>query len=232
MEEKEIENVVKDIDKTLINEGTITFKKNNDKQQIVEVKMNDDGVIEIYKENKLINTLPFAKLSLIRECKTILQKGYLLETTLTNKDGETIDTEKEKERIEQATQEIDEIQKMKDELQDKVNTLMGERKTLKTEMPTKIPEFPSTDFTKRKLTANEIADIDLINNLTQEQKNYIDTYLCNSNEGSFQNTEELEWYLRNDYANYFFPDLANEPITSIDDYINGIFTIRKEKEND
>jgi hypothetical protein len=52
---------------------------------------------------------------------------------VTTSNGQKIDTEKEKENLEQVDKEVDEINNLKQEIQDKVDNLVEEEKELKTE---------------------------------------------------------------------------------------------------
>ena len=74
---KELESV----DKTLVNEAKLTFK-NFVKKQESKLVLTDDGIIELYENNKLIKSQPFSKLGIVRECKELLQNGYILMESL------------------------------------------------------------------------------------------------------------------------------------------------------
>lgn len=269
-----------DIDKKLVSEGKLIFRKEESNKSIV---LSDDGMIELYGNSELLNSLPFSKLGLIRECKSIIQQGYKFEesTIVSNNNlSNDIDVAQSKKDLEQNIKDVDELQKLKDELDDKVDKLVNESKVTDgyIELDKRLDEliannatdkelddflneasfnevitnqeyanlqkkaqdirridikFPSTEFTRKKLTPEEMSSIDLKNNLTDEQIDYINTKMSKSknNEGS-KNVEELEWYLKNDFSKLFYPDLKDEPISSIDDYINGINNVRKEFNNE
>ena len=56
------------IDKTLVQFGNLVFK-NPETGDTIEYVLNDDGKIEIYLNSELVNTLPFSKVSIQKECK-------------------------------------------------------------------------------------------------------------------------------------------------------------------
>lgn len=121
------------IDKTLVQFGNLVFK-NPETGDTIEYVLNDDGKIEIYLNSELVNTLPFSKVSIQKECKLQLEKGCKLqEAQIKTSDGQTVDTEKEKERLEQVDKEVSEIAQMKQDIEDKVNQIVEEDKEVKTE---------------------------------------------------------------------------------------------------
>ena len=121
------------IDKTLVQFGNLVFK-NPETGDTIEYVLNDDGKIEIYLNSELVNTLPFSKVSIQKECKSQLEKGCKLqEAQIKTSDGQTVDTEKEKERLEQVDKEVSEIAQMKQDIEDKINQIVEEDKEVKTE---------------------------------------------------------------------------------------------------
>ena len=121
------------IDKTLVQFGNLVFK-NPETGDTIEYVLNDDGKIEIYLNSELVNTLPFSKVSIQKECKSQLEKGCKVqEAQIKTSDGQTVDTEKEKERLEQVEKEVSEIAQMKQDIEDKVNQIVEEDKEVKTE---------------------------------------------------------------------------------------------------
>lgn len=107
------------IDRKLVSESKLTFQKDNLIESLV---LTDDGMVEYYKEDKLQHSNPFSKLSLIRECKSILQEGFIL----VEQDDKLDDLEATQQNIEQGIEKVDQIQELKDELEDKVDKLMNE----------------------------------------------------------------------------------------------------------
>ena len=126
------------IDKTLVNEGKVSFSRAGETQSLV---LTSDGIVERYINEDLCNTMPFSKLGVIRECKALVTDGYTLtwtdrgtgnlqEATITpmnnNNDNKiTLDDDPEqiKKDLQQNIKDVDEIQTLKDELEDKLDTL-------------------------------------------------------------------------------------------------------------
>lgn len=205
---RKIESVdLKNIDKKLVSEGKLAFKK-EDKN--IDFILTDDGIMELYKENKLVDSKPFSKLSLTRECKSIVQEGYqLIESEIKTSDNQTIDTDKEKANIEQAKKDVQDLQKAKQELEDEVDKLMEEK--LEDE---KIEnKFPSTEFTQKVLTPDEINEFNPETDLTQEQIDWI-----NNVSKVFNSIDDFQAGLTQfcDYVSIEY----NIPLISIDGYIN------------
>lgn len=96
---------------------------------------------EIDKENQDGNTFEDWLNDMLKR-----QIFVLKESEIKTSDGETIDTEQEKQNIEQANKEVDEIKKAKEELEDKVDELLDES------VENSENEFPSSEFTKMKLS--------------------------------------------------------------------------------
>lgn len=166
-EEKELD--VSNIDRKLVMEGTLDFIKEN---YIKSITLNDDGIMELYENNKLVDTKPFSKLGIQRECKSIIQEGYIIKNEDTNIDVQNIDgadLEQTKQNIEQSMEKVDEIQDLKDQLQDKVDNLYNESKIEEE----KIMSFVSTPFTQQLLSTEEIYNLKLEEELTVEQVAYI-----------------------------------------------------------
>ena len=126
------------IDKTLVNEGKVSFSRAGETQSLV---LTSDGIVERYINEDLCNTMPFSKLGVIRECKALVTDGYTLtwtdrgtgnlqEATITpmnnnNNNKITLDDDPEqiKKDLQQNIKDVDEIQTLKDELEDKLDTL-------------------------------------------------------------------------------------------------------------
>jgi hypothetical protein len=132
-----------DIDKVLVNESTLHFTRATDTQKLV---LTSDGIVEKYLNENLIGTMPFSKLGVLRESKSLIAEGYnwILDTnwkdviteatipsqnnTLTNNsDNVNIDSIDDPEQVKKDLQDeianVDEIQDLKDELEDKLDTL-------------------------------------------------------------------------------------------------------------
>lgn len=124
---------IDDVDKYLVNEGSVSFSRNNDIQSF---KLTSDGIVEKYHNNNLSGTMPFSKLGIIRECKGLFTDGYeinlvgwhdiLTEADLNqDKQGLSLlnNTEEVKRDLQQNIQDVDEIQDLKNELEDKIASL-------------------------------------------------------------------------------------------------------------
>ena len=64
-----------DIDKKLVQNTELTFLKENLTKTLL---LNDDGIVELYEEGKLIDSKPFSKINVERDYKKIIQEGYTL----------------------------------------------------------------------------------------------------------------------------------------------------------
>lgn len=122
--------IIDNIDKRLVNEGTISFTNGNNVQSLV---LTSDGIVEKYINNTLNNTMPFSKLGVIRECKSLIASGYSLTLKTEAEIQNNIDNsnvldnpEQTKQELQQDIKDIDEIQDLKDELEDKLDTLYEE----------------------------------------------------------------------------------------------------------
>lgn len=254
------ESYFENIDKVLVSKGELTFIKEN---MIKSLILSDDGMVELYENNKLISSNPFSKLGLIRECKNISQEGYVLNEAEISSDSTTIDVEKSKEELKKDIEQVDELQKLKDELDDKVDTLVNESKntqayldldkeldtlissnatdkeldtflekaadnelitnseytelvnkaqnTRKIESNTDKNKFPSSEQTQKYLCCNDLKDISLRKDILNEsQIDYIENNICSLDD--FENGFKELWIL--------IPVNENEPLISIDEYIN------------
>ena len=122
--------IIDNIDKRLVNEGTISFTNGNNVQSLV---LTSDGIVEKYINNTLNSTMPFSKLGVIRECKSLIANGYSLTIKTEAEIQNNIDNsnvldnpEQTKQELQQDIKDIDEIQDLKDELEDKLDTLYEE----------------------------------------------------------------------------------------------------------
>ena len=197
-QENKQESLLIDIDKKLVTESKLVL---TNKESIYEVKLNDEGKIEKYLNNNLVESINFSKTSLTQFVKELFKEGYELQ----NSQGDVIDTDKAKQDIEKNIEQIDELQELQNELVDKVDQLTGVNESVQI-------DFPSTEFTQKVLTPNEIMISSFDNNLTDDQKVYILTKV--------NSLDEFKECLNQ------LCDLAefneDEPIISIDDYINNL----------
>ena len=122
--------IIDNIDKRLVNESTISFTNGNNVQSLV---LTSDGIVEKYINNTLNSTMPFSKLGVIRECKSLIANGYSLTIKTEAEIQNNIDNsnvldnpEQTKQELQQDIKDIDEIQDLKDELEDKLDTLYEE----------------------------------------------------------------------------------------------------------
>lgn len=167
-----------ELDKQLINEGKLCYSRGSDNQSFT---MTDDGIVEHFIGNKLESSFPFSKLELVRECKKLTQEGYsLVEADFNNQNNneelkqDIIDNpEQVKQDIQNNIDKVDEIQEKQNELNDKINNLLGEDK----DIDEKYPEFPDTEFTLEPLYYEDITLDNFNENLTVEQKAYINAYI-------------------------------------------------------
>ena len=131
----ENKELVDNLDKKLVTEGTLSFSKANEIQSLV---LTSDGIVEQYRNQHLCNTIPFSKLGVIRECKGLLANGYTLtlsgwsdlktEAMINDKlnDDNQLpldNPDKTKEDLRQEIKDVEEIQDLKDELDAKVDML-------------------------------------------------------------------------------------------------------------
>lgn len=207
----ENKNIYDNIDKVLVNENNLYFSRGNDIQSL---KLTDDGIVEKYLNENLQETFPFSKLGITRECKTLITNGYSLtklnEATITsnNTDNDTqldlSNPEKTKQDLQQNINDVEEIQNLKNELDNKIDNLMEENK--KPEEP-----FPSSDFTNEPMDYSDI-DVGIFNdNLTNEQKAYINTYI-----GTIDELVNAMLLLYEEVGDTMYP------MISLDDYIKEI----------
>lgn len=189
------------LDKLLVKNNELHFKDEATDSEIV-YKLNDDGIIEIYVDNKLTSSLPFSKLAIQRECKKVLQEGFKL-IEVDNVDAEL---EKTKQNIEQGIEKVDELQDLKNELVDKVNDLVNEDYE-------HISEFPSSEFTQKLICPECLSELDLQNNLTDDQKLWITNNICSIDE------------IISGLYDLFNIINITEPVISLDTYITESYKI-------
>lgn len=163
------------IDRELVMKGRLDFIKENSMKSII---LNDDGIMELYENNNLIDSKPFSKLGIQRECKSIFQEGYstyiklqedIKSDEIKDSNGDNVDLDQTKQNIEQSIEKVDELQDLKNELQDKVDNLYNESKVEEE----KVDKFISTPFTKKLLNSEEIYNLKPEEELTVEQVAYI-----------------------------------------------------------
>lgn len=197
---------INNLDKKLVTEGTLSFKNENNQ---VYMKLTDDGMVEYNVNDELIETYPFAKLKLARECRKLIQDGYVLYETV---DFDKIDnTEEIKQDLEQQISDVDEIQELKNELDNKIDNLVEEN--VEIDLP---DTFPTTEFTIKKLSIED--ELDLEHNLTNEQQDWILAKLCDD-------ILDFEKLLR-DFIEVL--SINTEPIISINEFIKEIKSMIKD----
>lgn len=182
-----------DYDKELVNKGTLKFK-NYIKRETKTVSLNDDGVVEVFKENKWINSQPFTKIGVNNICKSIIKEGYILkETEVTTSNGETVDTEKEKEELEQTSKELDDIKTLKQEIEDKVDEILEESKEIFVIKNTKLNKYlmdnTNTDnwtYTKDKNKAKKFNSYEEVYDFIEKESKF------GNNGAQYWEEEQLE----------------------------------------
>ncbi len=94
--------IIDSIDRKLVMEGKLKFIKENNIKSII---LNDDGIMELYENKKLIDSKPFSKLGIQRLCKSIMQENYSIYITTgeypvyNSKKYDTVDTEEQAQDI-------------------------------------------------------------------------------------------------------------------------------------
>lgn len=203
---------INELDKALITEGTIYLAKDNN---VHSFKLTDDGIVEHYNNNNLSSTFPFAKLTLTRECKQLVQDGYgYVPTSIMKEDmNDAIDTKaeilKDPEKAKQTLQDeidlVDELQAKQNELDDKLNNLLGESK--------EYPEFPSNEFSEEPVIYDDL-NVETFNEfLTSEQKAYINAYI-----GTIEEFVQAMQLLYDEVGD------GVAPMISINDYVKEILS--------
>lgn len=174
-------------DKQLVYNGELYFR--NNQNNIKHIVLTDEGNVNVYDiDNKLIESKMFSISTVNKLCEDIQNDGYNLDDM--------------KQNLEATSDEIDELQTLKDEVEDKLDTLMNESKE---------NVFPSTNITKEPLSYNSFNEIDLDNQLTNEQKQWLI-----KNVGT---VDELKVALADLLLQ--FPN-HNDPVISIDEYIEEV----------
>lgn len=214
LSKRELDN----IDRLLVTESNLCFINGDN---INEFKLTEDGIVEKYVNNNLIGMFPFSKLGIERESKTLFASGYTLtlnedmwnkhNALINNNNNNNNDTDKisldlsnadaTKQELQQNIKDVEEITQLKDELDDKLANLMEEDKK-------PVEPFPSTDFTSEPMLEQDI-DVEIFNNeLTNEQKAYINTYL-----GTIDELVKA--------MNLLYLEVGDgSPMISLDDYID------------
>lgn len=116
-------DILENIDKKLVNDGILLFNRLNENKSF---NLTNDGMIEMYDNDKYKDRIPFSKLGIMRECKLLIQEGYNLmefehNDTSTTMPSQEIDDMKKS--LEQDIENVDEIQELKNELEDKLDNL-------------------------------------------------------------------------------------------------------------
>ena len=197
-------------DKKLVQEGTLLFKKDNSNLKYI---LTDDGMIEKYNDTKLESVTPFAKLSILRECKTKVQEGYTLDT------NNNIDTEQTTQELQAEINAVDKLQDLKDELDTKVNKLVSEsEEPIVVAEPTVISWY-TTPFTSNTLTKSDIL------NLTLDTLNLDDNQILFLVDNGCEKQDLLDGLYS--LVNNIGLDNTDEVIT-VDDYVIDTFGLNPE----
>lgn len=231
LKEKKTEELNLDmVDKLLVQLGNLVFKEPTT-GSIIEYKLNDDGIVEIYVDSKLTNTLPFSKLAVQRECKVLEQKGCILvesqkEDNLTEAEIVTdnegnIDTEQTEQKLQTAIQDVDKLQNLKDELMDKVDTLVNESKENLDEADKQIKTFNT------KIGTHDVEiEVDVSNNKPHIRKIWWN-YDNNTTSTDFLYNEEEDKFYAFSYQNF----LTNKQEQELKDKIHNILNNEIKTEN-
>ena len=195
------------IDKKLVNEGKLTFIKEDKNKTII---LSDEGELIFYDNDELYNKLPFSKSGLQKECKSIITEGYKLKEQDIVDDK---DLEATKQNLEKGIEKVDQLQDLKDEFINKVDNLVNES------LDSNNIEFPSSEYTKQLIDPKNLDNLDLENTLTDEQINWITQNLCSLEE------------LINGLYNLFGIIAIEEPVITLDNYINESYNLLKKKED-
>lgn len=173
-------------DKQLVYKGELYFK--NNKNNFKHLVLTDEGNINIYDNDKLLETKVFSISTVNKLCEDFQNDGY--------------DLDDMKQNLEDASGKIDELQNLKDEVEGKLDTLMNESVE---------NTFPSTDITKEPLSYSSFNEIDLDNQLTNEQKQWLI-----KNVGTVEDLKAALSDLLLQFPNH------NDPVISIDEYIEEV----------
>lgn len=187
---------VTDIDKKLVTESSLILNKLNEQCKLV---LNDEGKVEKYLNESLVESVNFSKSSITKLVSELLKEGYEFQSS----EGTVVDTDQSKEDLEKGIELVDELQELKDELTDKIDTLVNESVEI---------DFPSTEFTQNPLTPNQITIISLDKELNEEQINWL--------LGKLSSLDEFKEGL-NQLCDYTEFD-KDESLISIDDYIKNL----------
>lgn len=157
-----IKKTLTDIDKILVKESVLNFTNGNNSRTIT---LNDDGIVECLENNKWINSQPFSRTKLEKVCRETLDLGYTLtlkESQIKTKDGQVIDTDKEKENIEQAKEEVEDIKQSKEEVDTQIEEIFGDGELVESKEP---------EFSDKVLTVKDCKELSE-EQLTPEQLEY------------------------------------------------------------
>lgn len=209
-------NETMEIDKRLVTQGRIDFLKECNTKSII---LNDNGQMELYENNVLTGIKPFSKLSVTRQYNKNKKECYTLgiknESNINTTDPQEM--EQTKQEIEQSIKDVEEIQQLKDELEDKVNELYSESKIEEE----KLFSFPTSEFTEKELTVEELYNLVPEKELTINQIAYI-TKVFGSIEAFKQSLVDFVVMTGLDF---------NTTCISIDDYVKSVENKVREEEN-
>lgn len=177
-------------------EGNYNYSQVNDEKYHQGEKYV--GKIETYWENSVLHT-KYIPVPL----EPVTEAEIPYETSDTDKTDILDNPEKAKEDIKKDIQDVEEIQQLQNELDDKLDDLLEEADKSN-------DVFPSTDFTKNRLTSKQILDTNFKECLTAEQVAWITKHY-----GSF---DEFEEYFKQFATIITFDD----DIISVDDYLKAM----------
>ena len=150
----------KDVDKILVLNGSILYERNDARKQRTEsvlLELNDDGIVETYRDGMLVEMKGFSKLAINRTHTSLLQEGYnLVEADFNKNSNNNVDLEKEKEDLKNQIKQADEVQALKDELEDKLDNILDESKENLVIVDT-FEKLPYEDF-KADITFGKLKD--------------------------------------------------------------------------
>ena len=182
-----------DLDKKLVNDGKLSFTKEDKCSDCI---LNEEGIVEVFEESRMTNSFTFSKSKVNEYCSNLIKEGYSLV------EAQDFDIEAEKEQLQNDIKSVDEIQQLKDELDKKIDNLNENIDVIT------IEEFPSTEQTAKTLSYDDIKDINVNTLLNSDQEMYIQQLL---GDNTFDTVFKQLWDV------YGF--VAEEPIISIDDYV-------------
>ena len=231
-------------DKLIVTNGNIMFKKDN---YIENMVLTDDGNINVYKNNKLIESKPFSKSTILNKCKSLLDEGYTVYVT-SGEDGvystSKYDTVDSKEQAEDIVNEL-RSQGLGASYEEDTSNIKTEQTDLSINEPS--AEDINTQIDNTKQAIDKIDELtDLKNELVSKVDNLVNESVSNKSESVWNKplsynelvSMNLEDHLTNkeiEYVKNIFGDVdtlkedmldilklfkfKNEELLSIDEYI-------------